>query len=135
MNRIFLRLSVLALVTLSACGGIDPNVMRVDNDGNGKFSGTAGENWTPDEIAAQVCGPNSFASVFRVLASTNGGAFAFAGECASGQVPAPGAVPTPQPQPAPVTEASAAPSQNTSGSSYVSPYEIGYQPPEGFYDT
>jgi hypothetical protein len=80
-------LSTLALATLVAgCGGApSSNELRLDNDGNGLFSGTAGNAWTPAEIILQACGPNQAASDFRTVASDAGsGAFAFGGRCSGG---------------------------------------------------
>lgn len=48
-------------LALAGCGGAPAaNEVRVDNDGGGKFSGSAGMQWTEQELRAevgdQVCG-------------------------------------------------------------------------------
>lgn len=91
-----ITLSTLVLATLVAgCGGApSSNELRLDNDGNGFFSGTAGSAWTPAEIIIQACGPNQAATEFRTVASDAGsGAFAFDGRCSAG---ANAAAPSPQ---------------------------------------
>ena len=51
---------IFAAVTMSvlvACGGpIASNELQIDNDGSGRFSGHAGEDWTPEELRDQVAG-------------------------------------------------------------------------------
>jgi hypothetical protein len=54
-------LAVLSLTALVACSGpITPNQLQIDNDGGGRFSGLAGEDWTAeelrDQVATAVCG-------------------------------------------------------------------------------
>jgi hypothetical protein len=125
-------LSTLALATLVAgCGGApSSNELRLDNDGNGFFSGTAGNAWTPAEIILQACGPNQAASDFRTVASDAGsGAFAFGGRCSGG---ANATVPSPQ-RSASVVAAPTSQAASNGGSTYVSPYSTGYTPPSGFY--
>ncbi|MDE4174041.1 hypothetical protein PXK01_07740 [Phaeobacter sp. PT47_59] len=74
---------------LAACGGTPAsNEMRLDSDGNGRFSGTAGAGWTPEEIrtqvSAQICG-NAPVAEFRVTVLATAPDYTIiSGRCASG---------------------------------------------------
>jgi len=91
-------LACLAILTLAACGGAPAsNELRLDNDGNGRFSGNAGFGWTASEIQAHVqgqCGGPVTGFSVRTLE----GGQVFSGQCASGALqvaPVTGAVPMP----------------------------------------
>ena len=135
--RFALISSTSLILALASCGGVPSgNELRLDDDENGFFSGTAGRDWTPAEIIAQACGANQAGAEFRVITSdTSSGAFAFGGRCMSGVTSSPAGAqnvvsvrPTAQTRPAEPQAVSP-----TSGSTYVSPYSTGYTPPSGFY--
>jgi hypothetical protein len=73
----------LFLGFLAACGGpIPDNALSIDNDGDGKFSGYAGPDWTVDEIrrevATGVCGGKEPAAFLPRLLD---GKHLFSGSC------------------------------------------------------
>lgn len=125
---------VYALVLLAACGGLPAdNELRVDNDGNGRFSGTAGAGWTAEEIRRSVCAPGQLPVEFNVYVLPSEPTIPiFNGRC-PGATAIDSQLSQIQGQSAPVVTASpVSPSGSPSG--YVSPYETGYTPPPGFYD-
>ncbi|MDC0656926.1 hypothetical protein N6L27_02825 [Leisingera sp. SS27] len=111
-------LSLACCALFAACGGVPAsNELQFDNDGNGRFSGSAGSGWTVQDINTyavnQICGggPVSGFSV-RVLPTAPDYKI-FSGACASGEysvsaadagqnyvVAAPTAPATPKPAPA-----------------------------------
>lgn len=77
-----LVVSSLALA-LAGCGGAPAaNEVRVDNDGGGKFSGSAGMEWSQEEISKNVgdmiCGG---ATPKDILFRTLSDAWIFSGTC------------------------------------------------------
>ncbi|WP_027258626.1 hypothetical protein [Leisingera aquimarina] len=49
--------SLACCALLAACGGVPAsNELQLDNDGNGRFSGVAGADWTAQEIRTHVSG-------------------------------------------------------------------------------
>ncbi|CUI02134.1 hypothetical protein [Leisingera aquaemixtae] len=82
-------LSLMCCALLAACGGAPAsNEMQFDNDGNGRFSGSAGADWTAQEIrthaSGAVCG-NGPVAEFNVRAlPTAPGYKIFSGSCANG---------------------------------------------------
>ena len=91
MNRTFAKpvLSFACCAFLVACGGVpSSNELQFDNDGNGRFSGVAGDDWTASEIrsyaSGQVCG-NGPIGQFQVSVLPSAPEFTiFSGVCASG---------------------------------------------------
>ncbi|NIZ14163.1 hypothetical protein [Phaeobacter sp. HF9A] len=83
-------LSVGFALVLAACGGLpESNEMRFDSDGDGRFSGSAGSDFTPEEIRTSVsndiCGGGAIVD-FRVFSLSNSPeAKIFSGRCASGR--------------------------------------------------
>ena len=82
-KSLFLSAAVLSVLTLSACGGVPAaNELRFDNDGNGRFSGSAGPDWTAQEIREQaqdICGSGQSVADFSVRALSGGKIFS--GRC------------------------------------------------------
>ncbi|SMX31926.1 hypothetical protein [Octadecabacter ascidiaceicola] len=76
-NRVIKTSAALAvLLGLTACGGpLAPNELRLDNDGNGRFSGSAGAGWTSQElythISASFCDGADIAD-FQILVLDGG---------------------------------------------------------------
>ena len=74
---------------LAACGGVPAsNQISFDDDGNGRFSGAAGADWTPQEIKTQIsghaCGNGPIAD-FRVSVLPSAPEYTiFSGRCALG---------------------------------------------------
>lgn len=85
--KLFLPIACCAL--LAACGGVPAsNQISFDDDGNGRFSGAAGADWTPQEIKTQIsghaCGNGPIAD-FRVSVLPSAPEYTiFSGRCASG---------------------------------------------------
>ncbi len=85
--KLFLPIACCAL--LAACGGVPAsNQISFDDDGNGRFSGSAGADWTPQEIKTQIsghaCGNGPIAE-FRVSVLPSAPEYTiFSGRCASG---------------------------------------------------
>jgi hypothetical protein len=73
--------TVAICTLLSACGGAPAsNEIRIDNDGNGRFSGSAGVGVTDIEIKSFVdCGPNLAVTTFSRRALS--GSTIFNGQC------------------------------------------------------
>lgn len=74
---------------LAGCGGApSSNELRFDNDGNGRFSGSAGAGWTPQEIKTQaastICGNAPVAQFNVSVLPSAPGIQIFSGTCASG---------------------------------------------------
>ena len=82
-------LSLGCLAQLTACGGAPAsNELQLDNDGNGRFSGSAGADWSAQEIQTQVsnqiCG-NGPVGQFNVSVLPSAPEFKiFSGACVSG---------------------------------------------------
>lgn len=124
---------------LSACGGAPAsNELQFDNDGNGRFSGSAGLDWTAEEIRQQaqgLCGQGQTVTGFSVQSLSGGRVFS--GQCTGGAIALAAdannvtVATTPA---ASVQAVQVAPTVASGTSTYVSPFATGYQPPEGFYD-
>lgn len=74
---------------LVACGGVPAsNELQFDNDGNGRFSGSAGAGWTPEEIRTQMsgvmCGNGPVADFHVSVLPSAPDYTIFSGRCASG---------------------------------------------------
>lgn len=84
-------LSIACCVMLAACGEVPAsNQLQFDNDGNGRFSGSAGSDWTSQEVETQlsglVCGNGSIAD-FNVSVLPSAPDYkVFSGRCAAGVV-------------------------------------------------
>jgi len=84
-------LSIACCVMLAACGGVPAsNQLQFDNDGNGRFSGSAGADWTPQEIETQlsglVCGNGAIADFNVSVLPSAPDYTVFSGRCAAGAV-------------------------------------------------
>lgn len=84
-------LSIACSVMLAACGGVPAsNQLQFDNDRNGRFSGSAGSDWTPREIATQisglVCGNGAIADFNVTVLPSAPDHTVFSGRCAAGAV-------------------------------------------------
>ena len=86
-------LPIACCVMLAACGGVPAsNQLQFDNDGNGRFSGSAGSDWTPQDIETQIsgliCGNGAIVDFkVRILPSAPD-YMIFSGRCAAGAVTA-----------------------------------------------
>lgn len=82
--------AIACCALLAACGGVPAsNQLQFDNDGNGRFSGSAGADWTAQEIntfaAEQICGNGPVGDFsIRVLPSAPDYKI-FSGTCVSGE--------------------------------------------------
>ena len=78
---------LVATLALSACGGAPAsNELQIDNDGYGRFSGSAGSAWTADEIRRHaqnsICGYNQYVANFSVRSLPSApGYLIFSGQC------------------------------------------------------
>ncbi|WP_416368252.1 hypothetical protein [Tritonibacter mobilis] len=84
-------LSITCCVMLAACGGVPAsNQLQFDNDGNGRFSGSAGSDWTPREIETQisglVCGNDAVVDFNVSVLPSAPDSTVFSGRCAAGVV-------------------------------------------------
>ncbi|UWQ80729.1 hypothetical protein K3725_06950 [Leisingera sp. S132] len=83
-------LSLACCALFAACGGVPAsNELQFDNDGNGRFSGSAGSGWTVQDIntyaAGQICGGGPVTG-FNVRVLPNAPEYKiFSGACASGE--------------------------------------------------
>ena len=86
-------LPIACCVMLAACGGVPAsNQLQFDSDGSGRFSGSAGSDWTPQEIETEIsdleCGDGAIVD-FEVRRSRSSPDYMiFSGRCAAGAVPA-----------------------------------------------
>ncbi|MEX0301929.1 MAG: hypothetical protein AB3N24_05850 [Leisingera sp.] len=83
-------LSLTCCALLAACGGAPAsNELQFDNDGNGRFSGSAGAGWTAQEIrtyaADQICGKGPVTEFSVRVLPTAPDYKIFSGACASGE--------------------------------------------------
>lgn len=82
-------ISVCAIV--AACGGGVPasNQMNINSDGDGRFSGIAGLEFTEQEIrnnaSAMICGDGPIVEFRTSVLPSGPGHLTFSGRCASGQ--------------------------------------------------
>jgi hypothetical protein len=84
-------LSIACSVMLAACGGVPAsNQLQFDNDRNGRFSGSAGADWTSQEIETQlsglVCGNGAIADFNVSVLPSAPDHTVFSGLCAAGAV-------------------------------------------------
>ena len=83
-------LSLTFCALLAACGGAPvSNELQFDNDGNGRFSGSAGASWTALEIrtfaTGQICGNGPVTDFSVRVLPTAPDYKIFSGTCASGE--------------------------------------------------
>ncbi|WP_082020473.1 hypothetical protein [Leisingera sp. ANG-M1] len=83
-------LSLSCCALLAACGGVPAsNELQFDNDGNGRFSGSAGAGWTAQEIrtfaTGQICGNGPVVDFSIRVLPTAPDYKIFSGSCASGE--------------------------------------------------
>jgi len=86
-------LPIACCVMLAACGGVPAsNQLQFDSDGTGRFSGSAGSDWTPQEIETEIsdleCGDGAILDfeVRRLPSSPD--YMIFSGRCAAGALTA-----------------------------------------------
>lgn len=82
-------LAALSLSLLAACGGVpQSNQMNFDNDGNGRFSGSAGADWSADEVRnyamRNLCGGGAVEDFIVRVMPSGPDVMIFSGRCANG---------------------------------------------------
>ena len=81
---------LVAVTAVAACAGLPAaNELRIDNDGKGRLSGTAGADFTPQEIlkhvSQSVCGGGPVNNFRTSYVPSTPDITIFSGVCASGR--------------------------------------------------